>query len=356
MPAFLKLPPDSAITSWDELVQSSPVPATIAHNPLFFSFYSDFLSLSPFYFILKENKVAVGLFPVVKSGKSFISMPHFSYGGIYWLLKAKKITIPEEEKIVRNLIAEIEKENLEDGYYTVNISDLKTEKFPTGKIEIRSETPFFGNSISEKTRHFIYLKKSKEEQWESFSSNLRRKISKAEKNGIVVKKGKEDLLNDFVKVYQKNMHKLGSPAFGKSFFQALLQISGANPSIFVAYFQHKPIGAAFCLPYFDFIENSWFSTISKYNKYYPAYLLHWKMIEDAINQKKKIYSLGRSTTNSGVHEFKKQWQTDEKPLYFSKNVQSKFNLKEQKWLTKIWKVLPSAVVNQVGPFVAKRIY
>lgn len=352
MPGFLKLSTQSATTYWDELVQSNPVPATIAHNPHFFSFYSGFLSRSPYYFILKENEGAVGLFPIVKAGKQFISMPHFSYGGIFYLSK----TILEEEKIMQGCVAGIENEKLEPGFYSVEISGLKNEKFPTGNIETRGEKPFFGNTISEKTRHFISLKNKKEEQLESFSSNLRRKISKAEKNGIEIKNGKEELLNDFANVYQNNMHKLGSPAFGKSFFRALLQIPGANACIFVAYYNNKPIGAAFCFSYFGFIENTWFSTISKYNNLYPAYLLHWKMMEAAIGRKMKIYSFGRSTTNSGVHDFKRQWQTDEKPLYFSKTITGKFNVKNQKWMTKIWKVLPPVVVNQLGPFVAKRVY
>ena len=333
MPGFLKLPTHSAITYWDELVQANSNLPTVAHNPHFFPFFSGFLSLSPYYFILKENDVAVGLFPIVKTRNQFISMPHFSYGGIFWLLKRNF----EEEKIIQQIIPGIEQEKLEAGYYALDISGFKNEKFPTGKIEIRGETPFFGNNFSEKTRHFISLKKTKEAQLESFSSNLRRKINKAERNGIEIKNGKEELLDDFVNVYQKNMHKLGSPAFDKSFFRALLEIPGANASIYIACYFNKPIGAAFCLSYFGFTENVWFSTISKYNNLYPAYLLHWKMIEDAIIQNKKIYSFGRSTTGSGVHEFKKQWQAEEKPLYFSNSNPEKFNLKNQKWLTKIWK-------------------
>jgi hypothetical protein len=352
MPGFLKIPTNSATTYWDDLVQSNNAPATIAHNPHFFSFYSGFLSLSPYYFILKENEAAVGLFPIIKAGKQFISMPHFSNGGILYLSKI----ILEEEKIIQQIVAGIETEKLEQGFYSAEISGLKNENLPTGKIETRGEQPFFGNTISGKTRHFLFLEKTKEGQLAGFSSNLRRKISKAEKNGIEIKNGKEELLNDFVKVYQKNMHKLGSPAFGKSFFRALLQIPGGNASIFVAYYFNKPIGAAFCLSYLGFFENIWFSTISKYNNLYPAYLLHWKMIECSIGQKMKIYSFGRSTTNSGVHDFKKQWQVYEKPLYFSKTFPGKFDLKNHKWLTKIWKVLPPLVVNKLGPFVAKRVY
>jgi len=356
MPVFLKLSADSAIPLWDELVQSKRLSPTIAHNPRFFSFYSEFLSLSPFYFLVKEKETPVGLFPVVRAGNQYISMPHLSYGGIFWLAKRILNAAAEEESIIQNIVAKVEKDKPDPGFYSVEISDFKNENLPVGKIEIRNEISFFETKSSTKTRHFLFLKKSGEEQLETFSSNLRRKISKAEKNEIVVNKGKEELLDDFLKVYHKNMHKLGSPAFGKSFFQALLQIPGINAGIFIAYYHKKPVGAAFCLSYFGFVENTWFSTLSDHNNLYPSYLLHWNMIEDAINQGRKIYSFGRSTSESGVHEFKKQWLAEERPVYFSKSIQNTINLKDQKWLTKIWKVLPAAVVNNVGPFVAKRIY
>lgn len=356
MPDFLKLSTDSACNFWNSLVESNLPPATIAHNPRFFSFYSAFLSLSPFYFVLTESETPVGLFPVVKAGNQFISMPHFSYGGILWLSKKNKNAAEKEEIVIKHIIFGIEKDELDTGFYSIEISNLKKNNIPAGKIEIRGEKPFFGMNISEKTRHFLLLKKSKEEQWDSFSSNLRRKISKAEKNEIVVLKGKEELLNDFVRVYRKNMHKLGSPAFGKSFFLPLLQIPEINADIFIAYFHSKPVGAAFCLTYSGFVENTWFSTLSGFNKLYTPYVLHWKMIEDAIEGGGDMYSFGRSTSGSGVHNFKKQWQAQEKPLYFSASFQNKYNLKNQKWLTKIWKVLPAAFVNRVGPFVAKRIY
>lgn len=352
MPGLTKLTPESAIRHWNDLILSSPGLATIAHNPHFFSFFSDYLSLLPYYFILKEKDNSIGFLPVVKAGNRFISMPHFSYGGIYFISKASI----DEEELIQMVLVEIENQKPEAGFYAVDLSQLKPGSFDSVTIEMRSEKPFFENKASTKTRHFIYLEKTTDEQLHLFSSHLRRKINKARRNGIEIKIGKEELLDDFVKVYCKNMHKLGSPAFGKDFFEALLRIHGTDARIFVAYYFNKPVGAAFCLDYFGFVENVWFSTLAKFNHLYTAYLLHWSIMEQAIADGKKVYSLGRSTTGSGVHQFKKQWSAEEKPLYFSKNKTAAFSLKDQKWLAKIWKLLPPQIVNQLGPRIAKRIY
>jgi hypothetical protein len=80
------------------------------------------------------------------------------------------------------------------------------------------------------------------------------------------------------------------------------------------------------------------------------------MIRSAIAKKAHTYSMGRSSRNSGVHQYKLQWPVEEKALFFNSNSPKGASLKDQKWLTKIWKLLPEQLVNSLGPEIAKRIY
>jgi hypothetical protein len=66
--------------------------------------------------------------------------------------------------------------------------------------------------------------------------------------------------------------------------------------------------------------------------------------------------MGRSTVGSGVHAYKSQWPVIEKKVFFNKTYPSEISLKDQKWATKIWKVLPGFFVDAIGPGIAKRIY
>ena len=108
--------------------------------------------------------------------------------------------------------------------------------------------------------------------------------------------------------------------------------------------------------YDGYYENTWFSTLSDYNHLYPSYLLHSEMIKDAIANKASIYSMGRSSKGSGVQQYKLQWPVEEKDLFFSSNRQPAFSLKDQHWMTRVWKRLPGGIVNNLGPAIAKRIY
>ena len=108
--------------------------------------------------------------------------------------------------------------------------------------------------------------------------------------------------------------------------------------------------------YDGYYENTWFSTLSKYNNLYTSYILHAEMIKSAILKKANIYSLGRSTKGSGVHQYKLQWPVEDKDLFFSRTFKEGFSLKDQRWLSAIWKHLPGFFVDAIGPFFAKRMY
>ena len=351
MDGFQHLNLQKATTQWNTLALEVSPRATIAFHPGLFHFYTPFLS--PYYFILYANGKPAGLFPVVKTGHSFVSVPHFSGGGILWLKETK--TQLEEKDIILWIIEKLKRENLSPGFYQINVPEDKGIQEKHTRLEIRDHHPLFGEKETDKAACLIHLKTDENEQFKQFDSNLRRKINKASRNGIKVRKGRMELLNDFSKVYNRNMHRIGSPTLGKSFFQALLD-SIPETILLVAYLNGKPIGGSFVMWYDDYAENTWFSTLEKYNRLYTSYLLHWETIRWAIDKGIRIYSMGRSTIGSGTHNYKLQWPVEVQPLYFNRNFKSKISLKDQKWATKIWKVLPGFFVDALGPVVARRIY
>lgn len=353
---ILKLETPKAIERWNKLAFANSSELTIAHNPQLFNFFSDYLKLKPFYLFLTEGREEIGLLPLVLIGNKLVSVPHFSYGGILKISPGKKLA--DESRLIKQLAGLIFEQKTNPGFYEIDIDRLKKDDVKGNKvqIEIRQFEPLFENQNSEKVSHFLALKKSPKDQLAAFNSNLRRKISKAEKNGIEVKIGGVELVDDFSKVYNKNMHQLGSPTLGKAFFKSLYKNLPSNTEIAVAFLKNKPIGCGFCMWYDGYYENTWFSTLQEYNQLYTSYTLHDKIIKSAINKKAHTYSMGRSSINSGVQQYKLQWPVKEKHLFFNSTSSKGVNLKDQKWLTKVWKLLPATLVNNLGPAVAKRIY
>ena len=355
MASLEKLDNNTAIQLWDDLALKNVDDPNLALNPYLFDFFRSYLKLLPFYIILYNGEKPIGLFPLVFDGSKYCSLPHLSYGGIFWI----KSETPREstENIFSQIVSIIDKQNLIPGFFRINVESIDDNTINlSADLEIRSHDSYFAKKETNKSIQFISLKSTFEEQSKLFNSNLRRKISKAAKNGIIVKKGGANLIPDFTKVYNRNIQSIGSPTLGKTFFSTLANIKEANVEVFVAYLENLPIGGGFCMWYDRYYENTWFSTLSKYNNLYTSYLLHAEMIKSAILKKANTYSLGRSTKDSGVHQYKMQWPVSEKDLYFSRTLAPGFSLKDQKWMSSVWKHLPGFFVDAVGPWFAKRMY
>ena len=122
------------------------------------------------------------------------------------------------------------------------------------------------------------------------------------------------------------------------------------------YIDDKPVGAGFLMSYAGFFENTWFSTLSNYNHLYPAQLLHHEMIGLAVQEGGHTYSFGRSTAGSGVHEFKRRWNTNETIVYWNYDKPVTSALRKAGFLSQLWKYLPLRIANAVGPLGSGKVY
>ncbi len=316
---------------WNEVVLNSPDFYTIAHNPSLLKFLENTLEWKgeSFFIVAKKQIVGVYQHSYTNDNKS-VSMPHFSYGGI------------------------IRKDNS----YTVIEIFNKIKIFLPKSFEIRGMQPYTNFYNSDKIATFLQLQDTIDGQLALFKSNHRRKIRKAYKNNLKVSVAStEEAMAEFYKVYTKNMLRLGSPSLSKRFFLGLLKdYNYGDVKVFLVFKEKEIIGGAVLLSYNDFVEDCWLSTISKYNYLYTSVILYWEMIRFSILEKKKIFSFGRSTKDSSLLNFKRQWKPIEKQLFFSYSEEKKLSLKKLIFLTKLWKLLPLRIANFIGPKIADKLY
>jgi serine/alanine adding enzyme len=242
-------------------------------------------------------------------------------------------------------------------FFSYGNLEFKNKTKNYSKWEFRGFEPISKFYTKNKITSILKLECDIENQFNHLSSNVKRKINKAQKNNIEIKTGQAELLKDYYFVYCKNMLHLGSPVLELGFFNEIItKYSNGNVKIFVAYYENKPIGSALILSYYGFYENCWFASIRKYNYLYTSYLLHWEMIKYAIENNAKYYSFGRSNQNSSVLRYKKQWNTENITLYWSYSEKQKYNIRKFHILSMLWKKLPLFIANKLGPFFARNIY
>jgi len=316
---------------WNSIVINSPDFYTIANNPSLINFLDKTLKWAgKSYFILQNNEV-IGVYQnSFVSKNKIVSTPHFSYGGII----RKNETFTKKE-IFKNI-----------------------SHFFNSSFEIRDFEPYTKYFNDSKIATYLKLEASEDEQMAVFKSNHRRKIKKAYKNDLEVKnQSSTEFMLEFYKVYSKNMLRLGSPCLSKHFFLNLLKYYRyGDVRIFLVYKNNKVIGGAVVLTYNKFVEDCWLSTLSEYNNLYSSVLLYWEMIKYSIKNNKEIFSFGRSTNNSSLLKFKRQWKPIEKKIYFSYSEKKKISLKKISFLATLWKFMPLSIANFLGPKIANKLY
>lgn len=270
---------------------------------------------------------------LVCTGKSLVSLPHFSYGALF--------CDPKEKDPIKNVEAFLRKLHFDDGF---------------SGIEFRTATLTADNQAL-KVSSWLTLQPSFDEQWKEFSSNLRRKTNKAVRHGLVIEHGGVELLSEFYAVYARHIRSIGSGALTRRFFEIMLaEWNDGYAGIFLVKYEGKVIGAAFNHEYKGFYENGWFATLKAWQRLYPSYLLHREMIAHAISLGCHTYSFGQSTKGSGVHGFKQQWKTFDVPLQWLVFPEPSLNIRRQNWLKAIWKRLPYPLGNRIGNYIAKWVY
>lgn len=194
--------------------------------------------------------------------------------------------------------------------------------------------------------------------WKGLDAKVRNQVRKAEKSGVTIVWGREELLSDFYEVFCINMRDLGSPTHARGFFEAVLRhFPGAQ--IGAAYREGKCIGGLFRILWKDELVIPWASTLKEERIHCPNNALYWESIRFAFDQGCSRVDFGRSTRDEGTYRFKKQWQARELPLYryqFDEKgrfLEQSWHVTQGKlgWTRNIWAKLPLKLANSLGPMV-----
>ncbi len=318
-------------------------------------FYSQYYHWKTYNFLVPDKQGKTFAFiTLVNAKKAWVSLPHFTYGG-FAFAEDKSVALPEVKVIISNIIFH----KLKPGTYNLKPGKLKSGIKPDFSFYIRSVyKPDENYLTSDKLTFTINLHAGLSSFRLNLSSNLKRKIKKAKKTGLVTHHDGVKLLNDFYRVYTQSIRRLKSIPYPKSFFYELIHKTQPDSvKLFVVYKENSPIGSSVLLSNNGFHENAFFAINHNYKKCYVSDFLHWSMIEYIYqsnrNAKDHIYSFGRSTAKSGAHKYKIHWPVKTLPIYEYSNIQ---RLSSNKQVRKALGLLPSTVKMSIGKLLIKHIY
>jgi serine/alanine adding enzyme len=296
-----------------------------------------------FYLFAEENGNITGLLPLVQLksvlfGNFIVSLPYFNYGGI----------CTDDPVVAEQLIEK-----------AITIAN----EISAEHIELRHTGPVFDNMPvkTAKVSMRLQLSDNPDQLWRIFSSKLRSQIRRPEKEGMYSKLAGEEELDSFYKVFSVNMRDLGTPVYPKRFFRLILQNFPDSSHICTIYTKSgQPVASGFLVGFKDRLEIPWASSLRSHNNLSPNMLLYWTCLKYACSSGYAFFDFGRSTPNEGTYRFKEQWGAKPAQLYWHYWLKNggplpELNPKNPKYeaAIKIWRRLPLALTQLIGPSIVK---
>lgn len=341
---------ESEILAWDAYVLSRKeasvyhywafrrvIEQSFGHNALYLAAYDSDDNLSG---VLPLIEVESRLF-----GHYFSSMPFFNYGGV----------LANNSEIASALL---------DHAITLISSD------GIDYVELRMAAPL--NELAATTKDVWLAKTQKitmirelpnepEQLWKDLGTKLRAQIKKSQRFDLKIKFGHVELLDDFYRVFARNMRDLGTPVYAKSFFRHILELGGNHDvCVGVVYLKNKPVSCCFLIGHNEILEIPWASTLREANHMNANMFMYWEVLQRAVAKSYSFFDFGRSSKQANTYKFKKQWGAQPYQLYWSYWLNGSETLPDispsnskYELLIKIWQRMPVCLANIIGPYVVK---
>lgn len=339
----LQITIETARGDWDAYVAAHPA-ATVYHEWNWRDVFGPVFGHEPIYLAARDGVCVTGVLPLVAFrsrlfGHFCCSLPFVNYGGV----------LADGPEVAPALMAEAARLARARGASHVELRHV-ARQLPDAPVR------------QHKVTMLLALSESVDAQWTALDNKVRNQIRKAEKSGLTAQSGGVELLDAFYKVFSVNMRDLGTPVYPPRFFAAVLRACGSRAALHVVNHEGQPVAASLTVEHRDRVEVPWASALREARQLNPNMLLYWHMLKEVIGRDGRVFDFGRSTPGEGTFHFKKQWKAEPVPLHWEYALITREALPDQSpgsgkfgMAIELWKKLPVAVANRIGPLVIGNI-
>ena len=333
-----------AADEWDRFVGAHPA-ASVYHRAGWRRVFERAFRHECVYLGARSGGTLVGILPLVVFrsmlfGRFAVSLPFVNYGGV----------LADDENVAQALLSQARAIAEQRKLSYVELRHLAT-RFP--------QLP----AKRHKVAMWLALPTTADLLWNQLDRKVRNQIRKAEKSRLTVDSGGVELVPEFYDVFARNMRDLGTPVYGRQFFQQVFTEFPEASQLFVVRHEGRAVAAGATVRWRGSIENPWASSLREYRSLCPNMLLYWSMLRAAIESRATTFDFGRSTPNEGTFFFKQQWGAAPTPMTWEYQMlrggetppslsptSPKFRL-----MIEVWKRLPVQLATALGPHIVRSI-
>ena len=331
-----------ALAQWDRFVDGCAA-ATFFHRAGWQNILQDVFRHQTYYLLARGANGIEGVLPLaqVKSlmfGHSLVSLPFAVYGGVAAdNLEAAQALETRAQELARSLgVQHLELRNVNPRHADWPAQDLY--------VTFRKD-----------------LLDTEEANMLAIPRKQRAMVRKGIKNGLA--SAIDTGVERFFPLYADNVHRHGTPALPRRYFEALLQEFGKDAEVLTV---QGPQGQALSsvlsfyfrdevLPYYAGDDESARDQAANDFKY-------WELMRRACGRGLKVFDYGRSKQGTGSFAFKKNWGFEPHPLryeycLYKRDAVPQNNPSNAKYrlLIQAWRRLPIGFANRLGPMLVRNL-
>ena len=344
-PALLKrLAPDDlkGAARWDAFVQTCPE-ATFFHRAAWQRVIRSAFRHETHYLYVERAGRVEGVLPLahVKSrvfGSALTSLPFAVYGGVAAQTVYAASSLEAE---AQRLAVELRVEHLE----LRNIA-RRHDDWPMQDLYVTFRKPLFADP---------------ESNMNAIPRKQRAMVRKGIKNGLTSEL--DDGIERFFSLFADNVHRHGTPALPKRYFELLRREFGSDCEVLtVLDSERQPISSVLSFYFRDEVLPYYAGDAARARELAANDFKYWELMRRACERGLRVFDYGRSKQGTGSYSFKKNWGFEPTPLHYEYRLlrretipqNNPSNPKYQLFI-KLWRRLPLPLANRLGPLIVRNL-
>lgn len=327
---------------WDAFVLACPR-ATFFHRAGWQRILSEvFRHETHFLFAESEGRIE-GVLPLahVRSlffGSSLVGLPFAVYGGVAANSEVVADALEQEaQSLARQLkVPHLELRNVERRHADWPLQDL----YVTFRKEILPNTEANMLAIPRKQRAMV---------------------RKGIKNGLVSEIDRR--IDRFFALYAVNVHRHGTPAMPRAYFQALLDEFGADSEVLtVSTPEGRPISSVLSFYFRDEVLPYYAGDDEAARELAGNDFKYWELMRRSCDRGLRLFDYGRSKQGTGSFAFKKHWGFEPRPLHYEYCLYTRDSVPQNnpsnakyRLLIDAWRRMPIGLANRIGPYIVRSL-
>jgi FemAB-related protein (PEP-CTERM system-associated) len=327
---------------WDAFVQACPA-ATFFHRAGWQQVMHEvFRHRTHFLFAESEGRIR-GVLPLaqVRSwlfGHSLVSLPFAVYGGV----------AADDDEAIQALLAHAETLGRQLGAAHLELRHRQPQRphWPRQDLYVTFRKP---------------LLPAVEANLDAIPRKQRAMVRKGIKNGLAAHA--DGGVDRFFALYADNVHRHGTPALPRRYFETLLRVFGEDAQVLtVTAPDGRPVSSVLSFYFRDEVLPYYAGDHVAARALAANDFKYWALMQRACESGLRMFDYGRSKQGTGPFDFKKNWGFEPTPLHYeyclytrdavpqNNSANTKFRL-----LIETWRHLPLGMANRLGPLVVRSL-